>query len=188
MPIAQLNNNTRIYSGAARPATTAQSNSTSVRTESSAGPQDSFRASEAKPDFMQLRGAKSMFVSNQAATRVQRAVSDPKVKSALSSFNPQLQQQISGLSDAQLNVLKGGISGTSEIGPVSVDNRKAFIKGTVMMKSIWGNVHQSISDARSKYSMINGPEENGLHKLINNVSQLKPEERRKLAELMDSVR
>lgn len=187
MPIAQLSNNTRIYSGATRPATTTQT-SPAVRAESAAGPQDSFRASEAKPDFMQLKGAQSKFVNNPATTRVQRAVSDPKIKSALAGFNPQLQQQISGLSDSQLNVLKGGISGTSEIGPVSVDNRKAFIKGTVMMKSIWGNVHQSISDARGKYSMINGPEENGLHKLINNVSQLKPEERRKLAELMDSVR
>jgi hypothetical protein len=136
---------------------------------------------------MQLGRNRSSLISTPT-TKVQRAVNDPKIKATLAGFTPTLQQQISGLSDAQVRVLKGGISGTSEVGPLTIDNRKAFIKGNVMMKSIWGNVHQSISDARGKYSMINGPEENGLHKLINTVSELKPEQRKQLAEMMDAVR
>lgn len=151
---------------------------------------ESFQSGESRPDFMELGRKQWTFVNTGAAspTRVQKAMADPNLKARLARFGGDLQQQVSALSDPQLKVLKGGMSGTTEVGPVSVDNRKAFIKGSVAFRSIWGNVHQSITDARTKYSMINPAEEKALHKLIDSVSGLKPEQRKQLAELMDSVR
>jgi hypothetical protein len=153
-----------------------------------------FVSSESRPEFMDLgrqRWNNPTLISTSGGrpqTKVQKAMQDAGLKASLAKFSPQLQQQVSGLSDAQLKVLKGGMSGSTQVGPLTVDNRKAFIKGSVALKSIWGNVHQSITDARTKYSMISQPEEKALHKLIDSVSGLKPDQRKQLAELMDRVR
>jgi hypothetical protein len=140
-------------------------------------------------DLGRKRWGGTTLVSTAApSTRVKKALADPTLKAAIGKFSPALQQQVGGLTDAQLKVLKGGMSGTTQVGPMTIDNRKAFIKGTVALKSIWGNVHQSITDARTKHSMISQPEEKALHQLIDSVSKLKPEQRQQLAELMDKVR
>lgn len=149
-----------------------------------------FQSGESRPEWMDLGRQRWTLVSTNATstTKVKRALEDPRVKAGLGKFSPTLQQQVGGLSDAQLKVLKGGMSGTTKVGPLTIDNRQAFIKGSVAMKSIWGNVHQTITDARTKYSMINPAEEKALHKLVDTVSPLKPEQRKQLAELMDLVR
>ncbi len=149
-----------------------------------------FQSGESRPEWMDLGRQRWTLVSANTAstTKVKRAMEDPRVKSGLAKFSPDLQRQVGALSDAQLKVLKGGMSGTTKVGPLTVDNRQAFIKGSVAMKSIWGNVRQTITDARTKYKMINPAEEKALHKLVDTVSPLKPEQRKQLAELMDLVR
>lgn len=151
-------------------------------------PTDQYGEGVSKPAFMALGSQQLVLKSaGQTVTKIQLALANSQIRIALSQFSPELQRQIGALSDAQVRVIKGGISGTTEIGPMTVDNRKAFIKGSVAFKSIWGNVHQNISDARCKYAMINEREEKGLHTLIDTVSGLDSDQRRRLAEMLDQI-
>ena len=121
-------------------------------------------------------------------SKVQQALQRPEVAAQLQRFGGGLQQQIRGLSDAQFKVLKGGLEGGTKVGPININHREAFIKGSVLGKSIWGNIHGNIRDARHKHHMINATEESGLHALIDGVAALSKEQRHSLAALLDQVR
>ena len=155
------------------------------RAKTNPEPQDSFQPSSATdPGTYSPR----MFVTTSPPSKVQQALSRPEVQAQLGQFSSDLQNRVRTLSDAQLGVLKGGMQGETKVGPFSVNNREAFIKGSVMGKSIWGNVHGNIKDACHKHKMITPGEEQALHKLIDGVSGLSREQRQKLATLLDRVR
>lgn len=130
------------------------------------------------------------FVSNpaQPQSKVGQALADPKVKAQLARFPAGLQQSVSQLNDRQLQVLHGGIQGTTQLGPISIDNREAFINGRVMLKSIWGNVHDNIKAACHDHKLITPQEEKPLHGLIDKVSDLSKAQRKELAALLDRVK
>ncbi len=147
-------------------------------------PQDTFQSSS--PTEAGIYSPR-MFVSTSPPSKVQQALGRPEVQAQLGQFSSDLQARVRTLSDAQLGVLKGGMRGETKVGPFSVNNREAFIKGSVMGKSIWGNVHGNIKDACHKHNMITPGEEQALHKLIDGVSGLSREQRQKLATLLDRV-
>jgi len=127
-----------------------------------------------------------------AAAQVQtskaaRALKDSKIQAALKQFPAQLQSQVARMSDAQLRVLHGGVSGTTKVGPFNINNRDAFIKGSVMGKSVWGNVHQSVSDANAKWKMISAEEAQSLHGVIDQAARFSPQQRTVLADLLVKV-
>ncbi len=127
-----------------------------------------------------------------AAAQVQtskaaRAMKDAKIQAAMKQFPAQLQSQVARMSDAQLRVLHGGVSGTTKVGPFNINNRDAFIKGSVMGKSVWGNVHQSVSDANTKWKMISAEEAKSLHGVIDQAATFSPQQRTVLADLLVKV-
>jgi hypothetical protein len=118
-------------------------------------------------------------------SRVSRFMEDPRAKAILSKFPASFQKQASGLSDAQFQVLHNGTKGSTKFGPITVDNKKAFIKGSVYGKSIWSTVHQQMSDAHSKYHMISKTEADSLHKVVDSVSNFSSGQREQLVRLLD---
>lgn len=118
-------------------------------------------------------------------SRVARFVKDPRAKAILSKFPASFQKQVATLSDAQFTVLHNGTKGSTKFGPITVNNKKAFIKGTVYGKSIWPMVHKQMDDAHSKYNMISKPEANRLHKLVDSVSNFGSGQREQLVRLLD---
>lgn len=122
------------------------------------------------------------------ATRIERALQNSSVRRLYDSLPGNIRSIAGDLSDAQTRVLKNGASGQSKVGPMTVDHRKAFIKGTVLGRPIWSNVKQQITDARTKHHMINRSEERELHTLIDQVARLKPEQREDMVRLLDHVR
>ena len=117
-------------------------------------------------------------------TRVSKVLQEPQVLRTLQQFPKEFQNQVRNLSDSQLQVLYGGVSGTTQIGPLTVNHRQAFIKGSFLGKSVWSNVHQNISDAQSKYKMISSGEARALHKVVDQASRFTPAQRTVLADLL----
>jgi hypothetical protein len=142
-----------------------------------------------------LAGAMSMIGPADAGqtsvvqqTAVSKALKSSKARGLLQKLPAQFGNQARGLSDAQVRVLKGGMSGHTEFGPIKVNNRKAFVRGHVVGKSVWPEVTSQIRDARSKHSMISSAEERELHQIINQVSRMSKSQRGTIADLMDMVR
>jgi hypothetical protein len=117
-------------------------------------------------------------------TRVGKVLQEPQVRRTLEQFPKEFQAQVRQLSDAQLQVLFGGVSGTTKIGPLTVNHREAFIKGSFMGKSVWKNVHQSVSDAEAKYKMIRPDEARALHRVVDQAARFTPQQRTMLADLL----
>lgn len=120
-------------------------------------------------------------------TAVQRALKSSKPKSLLQRLPSGFQARARRLSDAQVKVLKGGIKGETKVGPLKINNRKAFVRGHVMGKKVWPEINKQIRDARSKHGMITSREEKDLYTLINMASKLSKGQRETMAQLMDHV-
>ncbi len=121
-------------------------------------------------------------------TKVELALKNGSVRRLYDSLPSNIRSIAGNLSDAQAKVLKNGASGHSKVGPITVNHRKAFIKGTVLGRSIWSNVKEQISDARAKHHLINRAEERELHTLIDRVARLKSSQRKTMVQLLDHVR
>lgn len=121
-------------------------------------------------------------------TKVELALKNRSVRRLYDSLPSNIRSIAGNLSDAQAKVLKNGASGHSKVGPITVNHRKAFIKGSVLGRSIWSNVKEQISDARVKHHMINRAEERELHTLIDRVARLKSSQRETMVQLLDHVR
>lgn len=121
-------------------------------------------------------------------TQIQRVLKQSSAKKAFAKFPRDFQRLAGQLSDRQTRVLKNGMRGQTKVGPLTVNHRKAFIKGTAYGKSVWGNVRQQISDAKTKYKMIDSGEERELQALITMLAKMSRGQRESLAKLMDKVR
>lgn len=117
-------------------------------------------------------------------TKVGKVLQDRQVSRTLQQFPPEFQAQVRQMSDAQLQVLYGGVSGTTKIGPLTVNHKEAFIKGSFMGKSVWKNVKQSISDAQTKYKMISSSEARALHRIVDQAAGFTPQQRAQLTDLV----
>jgi hypothetical protein len=142
---------------------------------------ETFTPSSSTPQIPNLQ----TYQNASKGSRVSRFMNDPRAKAVLSKFPASFQRQAASLSDAQFKVLHNGTKGSTKFGPIKVNNKKAFIKGTVYGKSIWPMVHQQMNDAHSKYNMISKPEANRLHKVVDSVSNFSSKQREQLVRLLD---
>jgi len=117
-------------------------------------------------------------------TKVGKVLQNVQVTRTLQQFPPEFQAQVRQMSDAQLQVLYGGVSGTTKIGPLTVNHKEAFIKGSFMGKSVWKNVKQSISEAQTKHQMISSHEARALHRIVDQASGFTPQQRAQLTDLV----
>jgi hypothetical protein len=121
-------------------------------------------------------------------TAVSKALTNSKARSLLQRLPAEFGNKARGMSDAQMRVLKGGMTGDTKVGPITVNNRKAFIRGHVVGKSVWPEVTKQIKEARSKHGMITSSEERELHQVIDQVSRMSKSQRETVANLMDYIK
>ena len=87
---------------------------------SEGGPVDSFvGARPSDPGIYKLASVST------PTTKVVAALRDPGFKAAFLATPRHIQDQVTPLSDAQLKVLKGGVSGTTAVGPITVDKERS---------------------------------------------------------------
>lgn len=122
------------------------------------------------------------------STAVGKALQQTQARRLLENLPSNFSQMAKGLSNGQARVLKNGMSGHTQVGPVKINNRQAFIRGHVLGKKVWPEVNQQIRDARSKYKMINQGEEQELLQIVSMASQMSPQQRETMAKLMDFVK
>ena len=60
--------------------------------------------------------AKADVAAQVQSSKAARAMKDAKIQAAMKQFPAQLQGQVAKMSDAQLRVLHGGVSGTTKVG------------------------------------------------------------------------
>lgn len=127
-------------------------------------------------------------VESVQKSAVSKTLSNAQARKLLAKLPKSLARTASGLSDGQVKVLKGGLHGETKFGPITVNHRKAFIKGSAWGKSVWPEINGQIRDARSKHGMITRAEERELLQLVSQVSKLSKSDRAIMADLMDMVR
>lgn len=121
-------------------------------------------------------------------TAIQKVAREAKFQPLFESLPEEFAEHMTGLDDAQMKVLGGGINRKTPAGPFKISNRKAFIRGHFMGHDIWEPMHKSVEKV-SDFEQFQLPQESReeLHQAVDMMKNLSRDQRRGLAEVMDVI-
>lgn len=127
-----------------------------------------------------------MMVESQ--TKIQQALEMEEFQDTVQSLPTEFAETMASLNDTQIRVLGGGINGKTKVGLITVNNRKAFIKGTAYGQDVWPHVHKSVENVSARPDIqLPDPERRELHEAVEMMKDLSKSQRKGLAEVMDVI-
>lgn len=123
-----------------------------------------------------------------AQTKIEKALETTEVQELLADLPADFKSLMAGLSDTQIQVLGGGINGKTKVSFVTVDNRKAFIKGSAYGREVWPYVINTVNRVSARPETLLEPAaKEELHKAVDMMASMTKAQRKGLAKAMDII-